>query len=314
VRIELLQDKARQLGVTSQDIAAILNGIVDGTAVTQIRDDIYLVGVVARAAGDERGSLETLRNLQLPASGGRSIPLGAIATFRYDLEQPVIWQRSRVPTIAVRAELAGDIKPLRLIYGMRDTVSAFEKKLPAGYTVTVAGEWEESFKTLMPVVAIIPLMLIAMATILMIQLQSFHLLFLVFTTAPLAVIGVALALVPTGAPLGFIAVLGILALAGILIRNSVILIVQIETLRKAGNDAWNAVLEATEHRMRPIVLTAAAASLALIPISREVFWGPMAYAMMGGIIIGTVLTLLFLPALYVTWFRIKEPETNGPLN
>ena len=314
VRIELLQDKARQLGVTSQDIAAILNGIVDGTAVTQIRDDIYLVGVVARAAGDERGSLETLRNLQLPASGGRSIPLGAIATFRYDLEQPVIWQRSRVPTIAVRAELAGDIKPLRLIYGMRDTVSAFEKKLPAGYTVTVAGEWEESFKTLMPVVAIIPLMLIAMATILMIQLQSFHLLFLVFTTAPPAVIGVALALVPTGAPLGFIAVLGILALAGILIRNSVILIVQIETLRKAGNDAWNAVLEATEHRMRPIVLTAAAASLALIPISREVFWGPMAYAMMGGIIIGTVLTLLFLPALYVTWFRIKEPETNGPLN
>lgn len=221
----------------------------------------------------------------------------------------MIWQRSRIPTLTVRAEVTGEVKPLRLMYGLRDTVAAFEENLPAGYTVTAAGEWEESFKTLMPVVAVIPLMLIVMATILMIQLQSFSQLVLVFTTAPLAVIGVALALVPTGAPLGFIAVLGILALAGILIRNSVILIDRIEVLRDQGKPAWDAVVEATEHRMRPIVLTAAAASLALIPISREVFWGPMAYAMMGGIIVGTALTLLFLPALYVTWFGIRETET-----
>ncbi|MCO6389340.1 efflux RND transporter permease subunit [Aliihoeflea sp. 40Bstr573] len=309
VRVELFQDKARQLGVTSQDIATILNSIMEGAAVTQIRDGINLVDVVGRASAEERGSLETLRNLQLPAGEGRSIPLGAIATLRYEMEQPVVWQRSRMPTLTVRAEVTGEVKPLRLMYSLRETVASFEKGLPAGYTVTAAGEWEESFKTLMPVVGVIPLMLIVMATILMIQLQSFSHLFLVFTTAPLAVIGVALALVPTGAPLGFIAVLGILALAGILIRNSVILIDRIEVLKAAGKPAWDAVIEATDHRMRPIVLTAAAASLALIPISREVFWGPMAYAMMGGIIVGTALTLLFLPALYVTWFGIRETET-----
>jgi multidrug efflux pump subunit AcrB len=151
-------------------------------------------------------------------------------------------------------------------------------------------------------------MLFVMATILMIQLQSFQRLFLVVAVAPLGLIGVVAALVPSGAPLGFVAILGVLALIGILIRNSVILIVQIEDLVREGKDRWEAVIEATEHRMRPIALTAAAASLALIPIAREVFWGPMAYAMMGGIIAGTAITLLFLPALYVTWFRIKEPR------
>ena len=155
-------------------------------------------------------------------------------------------------------------------------------------------------------------MLFIMATILMVQLQSFHRLFLVFAVAPLAVIGVVIALLPSGAPLGFVAILGVLALIGILIRNSVILIVQIEDLKKAGRPAWEAVVEATEHRMRPILLTAAAASLGLLPIAREIFWGPMAYAMMGGIIVGTVLTLLFLPALYVAWFRIKEEHDHAP--
>jgi multidrug efflux pump subunit AcrB len=150
-----------------------------------------------------------------------------------------------------------------------------------------------------------------MATVLMIQLQSFHRLFLVFAVAPLAVIGVVMAMLPSGSPLGFVAILGVLALIGILVRNSVILIVQIEDLRKEGRPAWDAVVEATEHRMRPILLTAAAASLALIPIAREIFWGPMAYAMMGGIIVGTLLTLLFLPALYVAWFRIHPVHDDG---
>jgi multidrug efflux pump subunit AcrB len=154
-------------------------------------------------------------------------------------------------------------------------------------------------------------MLFVMATVLMIQLRSFHRLFLVFAVAPLAVIGVVMALLPSGAPLGFVAILGVLALIGILVRNSVILIVQIEDLGKEGRPAWDAVVEATEHRMRPILLTAAAASLALIPIAREIFWGPMAYAMMGGIIVGTLLTLLFLPALYVAWFRIHPVHDDG---
>ena len=166
------------------------------------------------------------------------------------------------------------------------------------------------------IAAVVPLMLFIMATILMIQLQSFHRLFLMFAVAPLALIGVVPAMLPSGAPLGSVAILGVLALIGILIRNSIILIVQIEHLKEAGRPAWEAVVEATEHRMRPILPTAAAASLALIPIAREIFWGLMAYAMMGGIIVGTLLTLLFLPALYVAWFRIKEPgatEVAGSL-
>jgi multidrug efflux pump subunit AcrB len=195
---------------------------------------------------------------------------------------------------------------------LKAPIADFTAKLPAGYDVAVGGSVEESEKSQAPIISILPVMLFAMATILMVQLQSLHRLFLVFAVAPLALIGVVAALLPSGAPLGFVAILGVLALIGILIRNSVILIVQIEQLRTEGRAAWEAVLEATEHRMRPILLTAAAASLALIPIAREVFWGPMAYAMMGGIIVGTVLTLVFLPALYVTWFRIKAPAEAGP--
>jgi multidrug efflux pump len=195
---------------------------------------------------------------------------------------------------------------------LKAPIADFTAKLPAGYDVAVGGSVEESEKSQAPIISILPVMLFAMATILMVQLQSLHRLFRVFAVAPLALIGVVAALLPSGAPLGFVAILGVLALIGILIRNSVILIVQIEQLRTEGRAAWEAVLEATEHRMRPILLTAAAASLALIPIAREVFWGPMAYAMMGGIIVGTVLTLVFLPALYVTWFRIKAPAEAGP--
>jgi multidrug efflux pump subunit AcrB len=190
-------------------------------------------------------------------------------------------------------------------------LAEFGKELPAGYSVAIGGSVEESAKSQSPIVAVVPLMLFVMATILMIQLQSFHRLFLVFAVAPLAVIGVVMAMLPSGAPLGFVAILGVLALIGILVRNSVILIVQIEDLRREGRPAWDAVVEATEHRMRPILLTAAAASLALIPIAREIFWGPMAYAMMGGIIVGTLLTLLFLPALYVAWFRIHPLRDDG---
>jgi multidrug efflux pump subunit AcrB len=227
---------------------------------------------------------------------------------RYEIEQPTIWRRSRIPTITLKASVFDSAQPKTVVDQLAPKVNAFAKGLPAGYSVAIGGSVEESAKSQAPIEAVIPLMLFIMATILMIQLQSFHRLFLVFAVAPLALIGVVMALLPSGAPLGFVAILGVLALIGILIRNSVILIVQIEDLRKEGRPAWEAVVEATEHRMRPIMLTAAAASLALIPIAREIFWGPMAYAMMGGIIVGTVLTLLFLPALYVAWFRIKEPE------
>ncbi|MGJ7039008.1 multidrug efflux pump subunit AcrB [Shinella sp. BE166] len=308
VKVDVLQDKARQLGVTSQDIASALNGVVGGTTVTQVRDDVYLIDIIGRARAGERESIETLRQLQLPTANGTSVPLAAVANFRYEMEQPVVWRRSREPTITVKASITGGVQPATIVAQLDKDVSAFSESLPTGYHVEVGGTVEESADSQAPIVAVVPLMLFAMATILMVQLQSFSRLFLVFAVAPLALIGVVVALLSSGAPLGFVAILGVLALIGILIRNSVILVVQIEELRREGMHAWDAVREATEHRMRPILLTAAAASLALIPISREVFWGPMAYAMMGGIIVGTVLTLLFLPALYIAWFRIKPSE------
>ncbi len=310
VKVDVLQDKARQLGVSSEDIATALNGVLDGTSVTQVRDSIYLVNVVGRATKSERASIDTLRNLQLVGLGGQSVPLGAVANLRYELEQPTIWRRARLPTITLKASPLDGVQPKTVVDQLAAQVAQFTKALPAGYSVALGGAVEESAKSQAPIEAVVPLMLFVMATILMVQLQSFQRLFLVFTVAPLALIGVVLALLPSGAPLGFVAILGVLALIGILIRNSVILIVQIEELKNAGRPIWEAVVEATEHRMRPILLTAAAASLALIPISREIFWGPMAYAMMGGIIVGTLLTLLFLPALYVAWFRIKAPDQS----
>ncbi|WP_439530619.1 efflux RND transporter permease subunit [Pannonibacter sp.] len=307
IKVDVLQDKARQLGVSSREIAGALNGVVGGTTITQVRDSIYLVDVVSRASGPERGSIETLQNLQLPGKKGQSVPLAAVATFRYELEQPVLWRRSRLPTVTIRGSIVDDTQPATIVKQLTPGIEKFIEELPVGYGVAVAGPVEESNKSQGPIAAVVPLMLFLMATILMIQLQSFSRLFLVVAVAPLGLIGVVAALLPSGAPLGFVAILGVLALIGILIRNSVILIVQIEDLRREGWAPWEAVVEATMHRTRPILLTAAAASLALIPIAHEVFWGPMAYAMMGGIIVGTLLTLLFLPALYVAWFRIKAP-------
>ncbi|MBX4926682.1 efflux RND transporter permease subunit [Rhizobium binae] len=308
VKVDVLQDKARQLGVSSEDIATALNGIVEGSTATQIRDDIYLVNVIGRARASERDSVQTLQNLQLSTSNGKVVPLSAVANFRYELEQPTIWRRDRQPTITLKAAVIGSTQPATIVDELKPKVEAFQKNLPVGYKVEVGGAVESSADAQGPIAAVAPLMLFTMATILMIQLQSFSRLFLVFAVAPTALIGVVAALLLSNAPMGFVAILGILALIGILIRNSVILVVQIGHLRAEGVAAWQAVIEATEHRMRPIMLTAAAATLALIPISREIFWGPMAYAMMGGIVVGTALTLLFLPALYVAWFRIPRDE------
>ncbi|WP_434734220.1 efflux RND transporter permease subunit (plasmid) [Rhizobium sp. YTUHZ044] len=308
VKVDVLQDKARQLGVSSEDIATALNGIVEGSTATQIRDDIYLVNVIGRARASERDSVQTLENLQLSTSNGKVVPLSAVANFRFELEQPTIWRRDRQPTITLKAAVIGSTQPATIVDQLKPKVEEFQKNLPVGYKVEIGGAVESSAEAQGPIAAVAPLMLFTMATILMIQLQSFSRLFLVFAVAPTALIGVVAALLLSNAPMGFVAILGILALIGILIRNSVILVVQIEHLRAEGVTPWQAVIEATEHRMRPIMLTAAAATLALIPISREIFWGPMAYAMMGGIVIGTALTLLFLPALYVAWFRIPRDE------
>ncbi|MGO7031457.1 efflux RND transporter permease subunit, partial [Rhizobium ruizarguesonis] len=245
VKIDVLQDKARQLGVSSQDIAMALNTVVQGNAVTQVRDDIYLVDVIGRAAEKERGSIDTLLDLQLQSSSGQSVPLSSVATFHYELEQPTIWRRDRIPTITIKAGIGDATQPATVVKALSDKVSAFEKTLPAGYSVKIGGAVEESAKSQGPIAKVAPAMFVIMATLLMIQLQSFHRLFLVFSVAPLALIGVVVALLASNSPLGFVALLGVLALVGILIRNSVILIVQIEELRAEGMSAWKAVVEAT---------------------------------------------------------------------
>lgn len=302
IKVNVLQDKARQLGVSSQAISQALNGLASSELVTQIRDDIYLVDVRWRSQAKDRNSVE---DLQLGNSSGQQIPLSSVATFSYQLEQPTIWRRDRAATITLKAGVLGDIQPATVVQRLEPAVEAFRNSLPHGYSVEIGGAVEGSEKAQAPILTVVPVMLFVITTLLMIQLQSFHRLFLVFSVAPLALIGVAAALLLSNAPMGFVAILGILALIGILIRNAVILVVHIDTLRSEGISPWQAVVEATEHRMRPIMLTAAAATLALIPIAREIFWGPMAYAMMGGIIVGTILTLLFLPTLYITWFKIS---------
>ncbi|EBX4816720.1 AcrB/AcrD/AcrF family protein, partial [Salmonella enterica subsp. enterica serovar Newport] len=307
VRVEVMQDKARQLGISSQDIAQSLNSIVGGVTITQVIDSTYLVNVVGRSEADERSSIETLKNLQIPTTGSEAIPLASIARLSYGLEQPTVVRRDRLPTLTVSASVSGKVQPATVATQLEPVVQQFRDKLPAGYAVTIGGTIESSADSQGPIAAVVPLMLFTMFTILMIQLQSFQRLFLVVAVAPLGIIGVAAAMIPFNAPMGFVAILGVLALIGILIRNSVILIMQIEDLVAEGMNRWTAVVEASEHRMRPIALTAAAASLALIPIAREVFWTPMALALMGGILVGTAITLLFLPALYVAWFRLKEP-------
>ncbi|WP_263227068.1 efflux RND transporter permease subunit [Pseudomonas alabamensis] len=308
LRVDIAQDKARQLGLSSEDVANVMNSIVSGAPVTQVNDEIYLINVVARAQDSERGSPETLQNLQIVNPSGVSIPLLAFATIRYEMEQPLVWRRDRKPTITLKASVNGDMQPTDLVAELKPKIDEFASKLPTGYEVATGGTVEESGKAQGPIAQVIPLMLFLMATFLMIQLHSVQKLFLVISVAPLGLIGVVLALVPTGTPLGFVAILGILALIGIIIRNSVILVTQIDAYERDGYTPWQAVLEATNHRRRPILLTAAAASLGMIPIAREVFWGPMAYAMIGGIVSATLLTLLFLPALYVAWYRIKEDD------
>ena len=314
VRVDVDQDKARQLGISSKSLSEALNATVSGATFTQVRDGIYLIDVVAQASNAERSSIETLRNLQVALPDGRTVPLREVATLRYDLEQPLIWRRERLPTITVQADLVPPLQAPTIVNQLAPAVDELRRSLPPGYSIEVGGTVENSAKGMTSITAVFPIMIFVMLTILMIQLQSFQKLFLVISVAPLGLIGVVAALVPTGTPLGFVAILGVVALIGMIVRNSVIMIAQIDEHLEAGEHPWDAVINATMHRVRPILLTAAAASLGMIPIAPEVFWGPMAYAIIGGLVVATALTLLFLPALYVTWFRIKEPgreKTTG---
>jgi multidrug efflux pump subunit AcrB len=312
IRVEVDQDRARALGISSQHLSNTINAYLSGTSITQVRDNIYLVDVVARAVPEERAKLETLRSLMLPVPGGRTVPLEQVATLSYTQEPPLIWRRQRLPTVTVQAEVAPGFEGATVVQQLEGEIKKFRASLPAGYAVAIGGVVEETAKGQASVFVVVPVMLFLMAAILMVQLMSFQRLFLVLLTAPLALIGVVGALLIARAPLGFVAILGVMSLIGMVIRNSVILIVQIDEQIKAGEDPWQAVISATEHRLRPILLTAAAATLGMVPIAPTVFWGPMAYAVIGGLVVATVLTLVFLPALYVAWFRIKPAAPPKP--
>jgi multidrug efflux pump len=307
IKVDVDQDRARALGISSQQLSNNINSVLSGSKITQMREGTYLIDIVARAIPEERAKLDTLRNLMIGATNGRHVPLEQIATLTYTLEPALIWRRHRQPTVTVQADVLPGIEASTVVKQLDGDLAKFRAGLPAGYNVVLGGVIEDSAKAQQSIFVVFPLMLFLMATILMIQLKSFQRLFLVLLTAPLAIIGVAGALLLSRAPMGFVAILGIISLIGMVIRNSVILIAQIDDHIAAGEHPWSAVISATEHRLRPILLTAAAAILGMIPIAPTVFWGPMAYAVMGGLVVATLLTLVFLPALYVAWFRIK-PE------
>jgi len=306
VRIQIDQNEARLLGLSSQALASVLNTVISGSAITQVRDDIYLVDVVTRATDEERVSLDTLRSIQVPLANGRTVPLSQFASFTYDQEQPLIWRRDRVPTLTVQADVKTGVLPATVVDPLAPSIAELAKTLPRSYRIAVGGVVEDSAKAQASVVAVVPAMLLIMFTVLMMQLRSFSRLIIVLSVGPLGLIGVVGALLLSGKPLGFVAILGILALLGMITKNAVILIGQIEAERSQGKDIWQATVDASSTRFRPIMLTAISTVLGMIPIAPTVFWGPMAFAIMGGLLVGTILTLVFLPTLYVAWFRGKE--------
>jgi multidrug efflux pump subunit AcrB len=308
VRIEIDQDQARLLGLNSKVLSAFLNTVVTGAAITQLRDDIYLIDIVTRAQDEQRVSLETMQSLQVPVPSGRTVPLSQLARFEFSQEYPLVWRRDRVATLTVQADVIPASSPETAVASLAQAVKKLQATLPAGYRIAVGGTVEESAKSQASVYAMVPAMLFLMLLFLMAQLHSFSRLAMVLSLVPMGLIGIVAALLISGRPLGFVAILGILALMGMIARNAVILIEQIEAERAQGRELWDSVVEGAVSRFRPIMLTAISTVLGFIPIAPTVFWGPMAFAIMGGLFVATVLTLLVLPALYVIFFRVKEPD------
>jgi multidrug efflux pump len=307
VRLKVDQERARAVGVTSAQLAQALSGALSGSAVGTYREGNELVEIQVRGAARERTELESLRNLMVPTASGRSVPLTQVATLDYGFEEGIIWHRDRRPTMTIRADILDGTQPPVVTAQIDPTLADIRAALPTGYSIEIGGTVEDSARGQNSINAGMPLFLLAVFTLLMLQLRSFSRSFMVLLTAPLGLIGVTLFLLVFRVPFGFVAMLGTIALAGMIMRNSVILVDQIEQDRHDGREAWQAIVEATVRRFRPIVLTALAAILAMIPLSRSAFFGPMAVAIMGGLTVATVLTLLFLPALYAAWFRVKVP-------
>ena len=318
IRLEVDQAKARALGVTSQAIAQASKTMFSGTTVGQYRENDLLIDIVLRQAPDERQAISDIGNAYIPTSSGRSIPLTQIAKPVFTWEPGVMWRENRDYAITVQGDviegLQGATVTTQLLPKLRELEAGWAAAGQGGYRVEVAGAAEESSKGSASIVAGVPIMLFLVFTLLMLQLHSFSRSLLVFITGPMGIAGVAGALLVLNRPFGFVALLGVIALMGMIQRNAVILIDQIEIDRAAGVPAWDAIVESAVRRLRPIVLTAAAAVLAMIPLSRSVFWGPMAVAIMGGLIVATVLTLLALPAMYAAAFRVKREPKAVPIS
>jgi multidrug efflux pump subunit AcrB len=306
LRLLVDQDQARRLGIGSAELAGVLNAAITGSTVTQLRDDIYLVDVVARAIEEQRLTIDSLRSLQVPTPSGRMVALGTFASFEYGQEYTLVWRRDRVPTLTVQADVRPGVTAETVVAELAPAIAAVNAALPAGYRVDLGGIAEESADSRASVIAVVPAMIIIMLTVLMFHLQSFQRLVMVLVMLPMAIIGVVAALLLFDRPLGFVAILGVLSLLGMVAKNAVILIVQIEADRQEGLGVREAVIAAGSSRLRPMALTAGTTVLGLIPIAPTVFWGPMAFAIMGGLLVATLLTLVFLPTLYVTWFGDRE--------
>jgi len=310
LRLDLDQDKLRALGVTSQAVRRVINTTLTGTPVGQFRETNRLIDIVVRQPLEERSTITRLSEAPVPTAGGGAVPVGQVARVAFVWEPGVVWREGREWAIMVQSDVVEGIQGPTVTAQVDEKLAAIRARLPAGYRLKVEGAAADSSDAEASIMANVPLVLFIVFTLLMLQLHSFSRSLLVFLTGPLGIAGAAMALLAFGRPFGFVANLGVIALFGMIIRNSVILVDQIEQDIAGGAEAWDAIVEAAVRRCRPILLTAAAAALAMIPLSRSVFWGPMAVAIMGGLLVATALTLLFLPALYAAWFRVKKP--SGP--
>ncbi|MCG9482358.1 efflux RND transporter permease subunit [Acinetobacter pittii] len=306
ISIQIDQDRARQMGVSSLDLANFINASITGSAIEQYREKRELIEIRLRGDQAERVEVASLASLAVPTNNGTTVPLAQIAKIEYKFEDGLIWHRNRLPTITVRADIRTQLQPATVVGELAESMEKLRAELPSGYLIEVGGTVEESARGQNSVNAGMPLFLAVVMTLLMIQLKSLSRATIVLLTAPLGLIGVVLFLLLFNKPFGFVAMLGTIALSGMIMRNSLILIDQIEQDRQAGHPTWEAIIEATVRRFRPIILTALAAVLAMIPLSRSIFFGPMAVAIMGGLIVATLLTLFFLPALYAAWFKVKK--------
>ncbi|WP_217538625.1 efflux RND transporter permease subunit [Stenotrophomonas sp. GbtcB23] len=310
VRLVIDQDRARALGVSSAQVSQLLGTSLSGMSVSTYREGNRLIEMLLRGPENERVRLDMLGSLAIPTASGTSVTLSQVARLEYVFEDGIIWHRNRLPTVTVRADVGDATQPLDVVQQILPTLDGIRAELPSGYLLETGGTVEDSARGQDSIKAGMPLFLIVVATLLMLQLRSFSRAAMVLVTAPLGIIGATLFLLLFRAPFGFVALLGTIALAGMIMRNSVILIDQIQQDIDAGHDRWHAIIDATVRRFRPIVLTALAAVLAMIPLSRSAFYGSMAISIMGGLIVGTVLTLVFLPALYAAWFRVKPDEAR----